>query len=83
MDDVLTYAERVVVMERGQVAFDGDPFELFQDEALVRRLQLDIPHVLRFARDLAPVFGEAVTPLVRTEAELADWIAEHLRGGAI
>ena len=72
MDDVLAYAERVIVMERGQVAFDGDPFELFQDEVLVRRLQLDIPHVLRFARDMAPVLGETSIPLVRTESELAD-----------
>lgn len=82
MDDVLAYAERVIVMERGQVAFDGDPFELFQDETLVRRLQLDIPHVLRFARDMAPVLGETEIPLVRTESELADWIAERLKGGA-
>ena len=82
MDDVLAYAERVIVMERGQVAFDGDPFELFQDEALVRRLQLDIPHVLRFARDMALVLGETAIPLVRTESELADWIAERLKGGA-
>lgn len=82
MDDVLAYAERVIVMERGQVAFDGDPFELFQDETLVRRLQLDIPHVLRFARDMAPVLGETAIPLVRTESELADWIAERLKGGA-
>ena len=82
MDDVLAYAERVIVMERGQVAFDGDPFELFQDEVLVRRLQLDIPHVLRFARDMAPVLGETSIPLVRTESELADWVAERLKGGA-
>ncbi|MBR2681547.1 MAG: energy-coupling factor transporter ATPase [Exiguobacterium sp.] len=82
MDDVLAYAERVIVMERGQVAFDGDPFELFQDETLVRRLQLDIPHVLRFARDMAPVLGETEIPLVRTERELADWVAERLKGGA-
>ncbi len=82
MDDVLAYAERVIVMERGQVAFDGDPFELFQDEVLVRRLQLDIPHVLRFARDMAPVLGETSIPLVRNESELADWVAERLKGGA-
>lgn len=82
MDDVLAYAERVIVMERGQVAFDGDPFELFQDEVLVRRLQLDVPHVLRFARDMAPVLGETSIPLVRTESELADWVAERLKGGA-
>jgi energy-coupling factor transport system ATP-binding protein len=82
MDDVLAYAERVVVMERGQVAFDGDPFDLFKDEALVESLQLEIPHVLRFANELAPVFGVA-TPSLRTETELADWIALELgRGGA-
>ncbi|WP_214780847.1 energy-coupling factor transporter ATPase [Exiguobacterium sp. s22] len=82
MDDVLTYAERVIVMEHGQVAFDGNPFELFQDGALVRRLQLDLPHVLELARDLAPIFGETEIPLIRTETELADWIAERLKGGA-
>lgn len=80
MDDVLTYAERVIVMERGRVAFDGDPFQLFQDEPLVQELQLEVPHVLRLAHDLAPAFGEVSVPFVRTEAELADWIAERLKG---
>ena len=81
MDDVLAYAERVVVMEKGQVAFDGNPFELFQDESLVHELQLDIPHVLRLARDVAPAFGVTEVPFVRTETELADWIASQIEGG--
>lgn len=80
MDDVLAYAERVVVMERGQVAFDGDPFDLFKNEVLVESLQLEIPHVLRFANELAPVFG-VDTPSLRTEHELADWIAFELGRG--
>jgi len=78
MDDVLTYAERVVVMERGAVAFDGDPFDLFRDEALVTSLQLDVPNVLRMAQAFEPTFG-TIPPALRTEAELADWIALHLR----
>ncbi|OGX79138.1 energy-coupling factor transporter ATPase [Exiguobacterium sp. SH31] len=83
MDDVLTYAERVVVMEQGRVAFDGDPFELFKDESLVRSLQLDVPNVLRLALELAPAFG-VEPPSLRTEVELADWITAELRkGGAI
>lgn len=78
MDDVLTYAERVVVMEQGQVAFDGDPFELFKNEGLVKELQLDVPHVIRFSLELAPAFG-VEPPSLRTESELADWIASMLR----
>ncbi|MCC5891726.1 energy-coupling factor transporter ATPase [Exiguobacterium sp.] len=78
MNDVLTYAERVVVMERGAVAFDGDPFVLFRDEALVQSLQLDVPHVLALALELAPAFGEPA-PSLRTESELADWIAAQLQ----
>ncbi|WP_024372199.1 energy-coupling factor transporter ATPase [Exiguobacterium sp. ZOR0005] len=78
MDDVLTYAERVVVMERGAIAFDGDPFVLFRDETLVQSLQLDVPHVLQLALELAPAFGEPA-PSLRTERELADWIAAQLQ----
>lgn len=78
MDDVLTYAERVVVMERGAVAFDGDPFDLFRDEALVTSLQLDVPNVLRMAQAFESTFGP-IPPALRTETELADWIAMNLR----
>jgi len=81
MDDVLAYAERVIVMEQGRVAFDGDPFDLFEDERRVRDLQLDVPHVIRFAKDIASRLGIATLPRIRTEEQLADWLVLHLKEG--
>ncbi len=43
MDQVLEYAERVIVMENAQVAFDGLPLDLFKEETLLEQFHLDLP----------------------------------------
>ncbi|KOP29246.1 hypothetical protein ADM98_10150 [Exiguobacterium sp. BMC-KP] len=43
MELVARYAHRVLVMEQGQIVFDGRPNELFADIALLTRCQLQRP----------------------------------------
>ncbi|MGI1805571.1 ABC transporter ATP-binding protein [Exiguobacterium sp. TDN 0502] len=61
MELVARYAQRVLVLEQGRIAFDGCPSELFADVALLERCQLQRPlsdqfqEVLRDADERVPV----------------------------
>jgi len=70
---VLEYAERVIVMEDAQVAFDGLPLDLFKEETLLEQFHLDLPHVLSLAWQVADRRG-LQRPDIRTETELIDWL---------
>lgn len=73
MDQVLEYAERVIVMEDAQVAFDGLPLDLFKEETLLEQFHLDLPHVLSLAWQVADQ-RELERPHIRTETELIEWL---------
>ncbi|MCY1691082.1 hypothetical protein OVA29_10675 [Exiguobacterium sp. SL14] len=61
MELVARYADRVLVMEQGQIVFDGRPNDLFADVALLARCHLQRPlsyqrqEVLRDADERVPV----------------------------
>jgi energy-coupling factor transport system ATP-binding protein len=46
-------ADRVIVMEAGQIALEGTPREVFQQVERLRALQMDVPQVTRVAAALA------------------------------
>ena len=45
-------ADRVIVMNRGQVALTGVPREVFEQTAQLREMHLDVPHMTDLAQDL-------------------------------
>lgn len=51
MDIVLSYAEKVIVLQDGQVKKEATPYELFQDPKFAE-YSLDMPMVYRFAKEL-------------------------------
>ncbi len=46
MDDVYKYANRVVVMDKGSVVYDGDKYKLFED-GIYKNYHLEKPSVLK------------------------------------
>ncbi len=57
------YADRVIVMNEGQIALEGTPREVFKQVDRLRRLQLDAPEVTLLAQRLhsrIPTFREDV-----------------------
>lgn len=52
MEDVAKYAERLIVMEEGRVAFDGIPREVFLHEKELEAIGLDVPQVTKIASAL-------------------------------
>ena len=45
-------ADRVIVMNRGQVSLTGTPREVFEQTAALREIHLDVPHMTDLAQDL-------------------------------
>ena len=45
-------ADRVIVMNHGQVALTGTPREVFEQVDTLREMHLDVPHMTDLAQDL-------------------------------
>lgn len=72
MDDVVEYAEQVVVMSDGTITKQGKPAEIFSDIAWVRQMQLTLPTSSEFAVQLEQAgFPLANRPLTLTELTTA------------
>ena len=52
MDDVAALVSRVIVMNRGQIAMDGTPREIFRQGEALRAMGLDVPEAARLAARL-------------------------------
>jgi len=55
MDEV-TFSDRAILLSEGQLAFDGSPSDLFQNEALLTRCHLETPAAVRLANVLRKYF---------------------------
>lgn len=52
MDNVLKYASRAIVMNKGEIISDSSPLELFSQDNLNSKYNIDQPLVLSFAKEL-------------------------------
>ncbi|WP_106448933.1 energy-coupling factor ABC transporter ATP-binding protein [Trichococcus alkaliphilus] len=57
MNDVATFADHVVILEKGTVVRMGPPAEIFQDAAWLREKQLGLPSALAFLDTLSQKTG--------------------------
>jgi len=77
MDEIARIATRLVVMDRGRVAMDGAPHQVFSRDQELVKLGLDIPAAAAVVRRLKglgkPLPGTAIT-LAEAEAEIAAWL---------
>ena len=81
MEDVARYVERVIVMDRGRVAYDDTPREVFSHGEELEEMGLGIPESTRIARMLKSK-GINVDPDVLTVSEAADSIYSAVTGTA-
>ena len=75
MEDVAQYAQRIAVLHQGRLVKAGPPGEIFQEEALLRSLGLELPVPCRLAAALR-ARGMDVPP-VYTEEALAAFLLER------
>jgi energy-coupling factor transporter ATPase len=67
-------ADRVIVLNEGQIALEGTPREIFGQGKRLRELELDVPQVTQVAETLA-TRGRRLEPLPITVGELVEALA--------
>ena len=77
MEDVAMYVERVIVMDKGRVAYDDVPREVFSHSEELEQMGLAIPEPSKITRELLKR-GFDVDPGVLTSSEAADSIYKAL-----
>ncbi|GEM04652.1 energy-coupling factor transporter ATP-binding protein EcfA2 [Halolactibacillus miurensis] len=77
MDDVVHYADDVIVMAEGQIKAHLDVRSLFADQDLLDRYQLDVPTALSLQQQLEQAKGERLNNRSLTLTELADNLIEE------
>ena len=75
MDDVADIAERVIVMNKGAVALDGSPRQVFSQTEQMRSMGLDVPQVAILA-DLLRSRGMDVPQGIITEQEMLGYLLD-------
>ena len=81
MDDVASLAERVIVMNRGEVFMDGAPREVFSRGEELRGIGLDVPQAVQLAGKLRER-GFAIPEGIYREEEIKAAIEGILGKGA-
>jgi energy-coupling factor transport system ATP-binding protein len=61
MNVVAEYAQRVLVMNKSQLVFDGSPKSLFSDTSLLKECNLDRPNITTIVNDVARQFNVSMT----------------------
>ena len=78
MEDVANYAERLIVIDDGHVAFDGTPKAVFRHHKELEKMGLSAPQVTYIAHALREK-GWAISPDVTTVQEMRDAILTCLK----
>ena len=77
MDDVAKCAERIIVMNEGKVAYDGEPKEVFKNYIELEKMGLSAPQVTYILNDLKNEGFDVDNSLIDVE-EVADEIYKCL-----
>lgn len=80
MEDVARLVDRLIVMERGKVALDGAPLEVFRQAERLKELGLGVPQVTELMHELKSR-GLAVNTDILTVEEAEEEIVRVLGGG--
>ncbi len=57
MDFILRYAERIIVLYKSGIVYDGDKNTLFNNRERLRSFELDVPEILILANELKKQYG--------------------------
>lgn len=77
MNDIARLADRMIVLNRGEIAFSGTPEEVFSHASELREIGLGVPHAQRMANELREL-GIPLKEGLYTPECLADQLAALL-----
>lgn len=81
MDEIARLVHRIVVMNRGTIAMDGTPEEIFAQGETLRAIGLDVPEAVRLAEGLR-ARGFDIPQSAYLPETVRDAILRGLKGGA-
>ncbi|WP_270182808.1 energy-coupling factor ABC transporter ATP-binding protein [Alkalihalobacillus sp. CinArs1] len=79
MEDAARYSDQIVIMEKGTVALQGTPVEVFSDADALTALSLDVPETMQFIHRLETRFGTSLPKSVFTLEETVEAAVSLLR----
>lgn len=76
MDDVVHYADKIIVMENGRIVRNGDLRSVFSDRLAIKKWHLDLPEAYQFQLEIEERTGIELPQICFTVDELADALME-------
>ncbi|HEY8364574.1 MAG TPA: energy-coupling factor ABC transporter ATP-binding protein [Haloplasmataceae bacterium] len=80
MNYVAQYAKRAIVLNHGEIVFDGSPWDLFAQDDLIKKYQLDIPDIIKIIKLIEEKFNITLNKRINDVDDLAKEIILHLGG---
>lgn len=80
MEDAARYANRMAIMYDGRCVLTGTPLDIFSDAAKLAAYRLEVPHIIQFQKRVEQRLGFSLPKLCLTEEELAETLAQAVRG---
>jgi len=74
MEDAATYADDIIVMNKGTIVKQGKPVDIFSNPEDLIQLGLNVPEVVRFKHKLESRFGLSIPDSCLTIDEMVDHI---------
>ena len=81
MEDIARLADKVLVLNEGQLVLEGTPRDIFSQREKIRSLRLEIPAITRLMYRLADC-GASLHTDIFTEQDARDELLKHLKKGA-
>ncbi|WLP85609.1 ATP-binding cassette domain-containing protein [Mycoplasma seminis] len=78
LDNILKYANRIILFKKGEIVRDGEPYEILNDVEFLKENNLQPPHLLSFANKLRNK-GIPV-PKILSEEDLVTFLNSYLGG---
>ncbi|MDQ0272609.1 energy-coupling factor ABC transporter ATP-binding protein [Cytobacillus purgationiresistens] len=81
MEDASRYADKIVIMQKGQVYKTGTPIEIFSNPEELIEMGLDVPEVVKFQQRLEKAFQRKFSKTCLTIEEMTEEVSSFLKRG--
>ncbi|MEN1968965.1 energy-coupling factor ABC transporter ATP-binding protein [Lentibacillus sp. N15] len=81
MEDAVTYADQVIILNKGKKYMEGKPEDVFTKQAALKQVQLDVPEAVQFLNRFNERFGATIPFQRQTTEEIAKEVGRYLKGG--
>lgn len=79
MEDVVKYANEVLVLDEGKILTQGTPLEVFEQDYLLQKTRLDVPVSVSLAREMEAKYDFKFASLPLSIESLAEQMAHYIK----